>query len=247
MDSAIEIRELTVVRGRRTVLHNISSSVPRGAITGLLGPSGSGKTTLIRTIVGVQIVRSGTVTVLGLPAGSVELRRRIGYFTQSPSVYADMTVRENVRYFASLYGMGAKEADQIITDVGLAEQSKQVVRTLSGGQHSRASLACALVTRPELLVLDEPTVGQDPVLREELWQRFRALAQEGVTLLISSHIMDEANRCDGLILIRDGAILAEGSPEAITSRAGTDDLDQAFLRLVQEQGESTKAVDKEVV
>ncbi|BCB83209.1 ABC transporter ATP-binding protein [Phytohabitans suffuscus] len=247
MDSAIEIRELTVVRGRRTVLHGISASVPRGAITGLLGPSGSGKTTLIRTIVGVQIVRSGTVTVLGLPAGSVELRRRIGYFTQSPSVYADMTVRENVRYFASLYGMGAKEADQIITDVGLAEQSRQVVRTLSGGQHSRASLACALVTQPELLVLDEPTVGQDPVLREELWQRFRALAQGGVTLLISSHIMDEANRCDGLILIRDGAILAEGSPKAITSRAGTDDLDQAFLRLVQEQSESTEAVDKEVV
>ncbi|GAA2133441.1 ABC transporter ATP-binding protein [Streptomyces synnematoformans] len=235
METAIEVRDLTVVRGAREVLHGISTDVPRGVITGLLGPSGSGKTTLFRAIVGVQIVSSGTVTVLGKPAGSAELRRRIGYYTQSPSVYTDLTVRENVRYFASLHSLGAAEADSVIREVGLAEQAGQMVSTLSGGQHSRASLACALVTHPEVLVLDEPTVGQDPVLREELWERFRDLAGRGATLVVSSHIMDEANRCDGLILIREGSIVAEGGPDEIKSRTGTDDLDQAFLRLVRAQ------------
>ena len=158
---------------------------------------------------------------------------RIGYLTQAPSVYADLTVRENARYFASLYGLGAAEADAAVADVGLADAAGQLVGTLSGGQRSRASLACALVGEPELLVLDEPTVGQDPVLRDELWARFRALAAAGTTLLVSSHVMDEASRCDRLLLIREGELIADDTPAAVTAAAGTDDLDEAFLRLIR--------------
>ncbi|HEY2946850.1 MAG TPA: ABC transporter ATP-binding protein [Micromonosporaceae bacterium] len=235
MDSAIEVRDLVVERGKREVLHGFTATIPRGTVTGLLGPSGSGKTTLMRAIVGVQIIRSGTVTVLGEPAGSKGLRHRIGYLTQDPSVYADLTVRENTRYFASLYGLGANDADEAITTVGLADAAHQLISTLSGGQHSRASLACALVSKPELLVLDEPTVGQDPVLRDELWARFRQLAADGATLLVSSHVMDEANRCDRLLLIRDGYLIADDAPAAVKAAASTDDLDEAFLRLIRDR------------
>jgi ABC-2 type transport system ATP-binding protein len=232
VETTIEVTDLVVDRGRQEVLHRISAQIQRGVITGLLGPSGSGKTTLMRAIVGVQMVRSGQVSVLGKPAGSPWLRRRIGYLTQSPSIYADLTVRENTRYFASLYGLDAGVAEETIREVGLTDQAGQLVATLSGGQHSRASLACAMVSRPEVLVLDEPTVGQDPVLRDELWKRFRQLANDGTTLLVSSHVMDEANRCDRLLLIRDGVIIADDSPAAVKAAAGTDDLDQAFLTLV---------------
>lgn len=235
MEATVEITDLVVERGGREVLHGITTQISRGQVTGLLGPSGSGKTTLMRAIVGVQVVESGQVTVLGQPAGSPALRRAIGYYTQAPSIYADLTVRENVRYFASLYGLSADTAEQTIQEVGLADQAGQLVMTLSGGQHSRASLACALVSRPEVLVLDEPTVGQDPLLRDELWHRFRALADVGTTLLVSSHVMDEANRCDRLLLIRDGSIIADDTPDAVKAAAGTDDLDQAFLRLVRQQ------------
>jgi ABC-2 type transport system ATP-binding protein len=232
MENAVEVSDLVVDRGKREVLHGISAGIRPGIVTGLLGPSGGGKTTLMRAIVGVQVIRSGRVSVLGQPAGSPGLRRRIGYLTQSPSIYADLTVRENTRYFASLYGLDAGVAEETIREVGLADQAGQLVSTLSGGQHSRASLACALVSRPELLVLDEPTVGQDPVLRDELWKRFRQLANDGTTLLVSSHVMDEANRCDRLLLIREGTIIADDTPAAVKAAAGTDDLDQAFLTLV---------------
>ncbi len=236
MDNAIEVRDLVVVRGKREVLHGISTSVPAGKVTGLLGPSGSGKTTLMRAIVGVQRVRSGRVDVLGQPAGSPALRARVGYLTQAPSVYADLTVRENARYFASLYpGITSADADQAVRDVGLGDAADQLVSTLSGGQHSRASLACALVGKPTLLVLDEPTVGQDPVLRDELWQRFHALAAAGTTLVVSSHVMDEAGRCDRLVLIREGRIIADDTPAAVRGSAGTDDLDQAFLTLIRRE------------
>jgi ABC-2 type transport system ATP-binding protein len=236
MEAAIEVKDLVVVRGRKEVLHGISTSVSAGVVTGLLGPSGSGKTTLMRAIVGVQKVRSGTVTVLGRPAGSPALRSRIGYVTQAPSVYADLTVRENARYFASLYpGITRADADQAIVDVGLSDATDQLVSTLSGGQFSRASLACALLCKPELLVLDEPTVGLDPVLREDLWSQFRALAAAGTTLVVSSHVMDEASRCDRLILIREGRIIADDSVGAVRASAGTDDLEEAFLRLIRAQ------------
>lgn len=241
MDDAIAVRDLVVDRGRRRVLDGIGCTVPRGAVTGLLGPSGSGKTTLMRAVVGVQTINSGTVTVLGRPAGAAELRHRVGYLTQAPSVYADLTVRENARYFAALQGRTAADADRAVTDVGLAAAAGQLVGTLSGGQRSRASLACALVGEPELVVLDEPTVGQDPVLRADLWARFHALAATGTTLLVSSHVMDEAARCDRLLLIRQGRLIADDTPDAVRAATGVDDLEEAFLRLIRagEAGPST--------
>jgi len=235
MDPVVEVTDLVVDRGRRRVLHGISCTVGSGSVTGLLGPSGSGKSTLMRAVVGVQTVRSGQVRVFGQPAGAPQLRRTVGYLTQAPSVYADLTVRENARYFAALYGLPAADADRAVADVGLADAAGQLVADLSGGQRSRASLACALVGRPELVVLDEPTVGQDPVLRAELWARFHALAAAGTTLLVSSHVMDEAGRCDRLLLIRDGRLVADDTPAAVRAAAGTDDLDEAFLRLIRDR------------
>lgn len=233
MEGAIIVTDLVVERGRVTVLNGLNCRIPAGRITGLLGPSGAGKTTLIRAIVGVQVVRSGTVTVLGRPAGSPELRARVGYVTQAPSVYADLTVIENARYFASIAGASAAAALAAVDQVGLKSARAQLVGTLSGGQRSRASLACAIVGDPEVLVLDEPTVGQDPVLREELWDSFRERANNGTTVLVSSHVMDEANRCDRLLLLRDGGLLADETPSEVKRRAGTTDLDQAFLELIR--------------
>ncbi|GAA3946877.1 ABC transporter ATP-binding protein [Actinoplanes auranticolor] len=234
MTSAVEVEDLVVERGRRRVLQGISCAVAAGSVTGLLGPSGSGKTTLIRAIVGVQVIKSGTVTVLGEPAGGPALRRTVGYVTQAPSVYADLSVRENARYFASLYGLGAADADRAIADVGLAGAAGQLVGNLSGGQRSRASLGCAMIGAPRLLVLDEPTVGQDPVLRADLWAKFHALAAAGTTLLVSSHVMDEAGRCDRLLLIREGRLIGDDSPAAIRAAAGTENLEEAFLRLIRD-------------
>src|SRR3954470_991638 len=233
MDAAVTVTDLVVHRGARRVLHEVGCAIPPGQVTGLLGPSGSGKSTLMRAIVGVQQVRSGQVTVLDRPAGAATLRSRVGYVTQAPSVYADLTVRENARYFAALYGRGAAAADGAIADVGLSDAAGQLVENLSGGQRSRASLACALVGEPELLVLDEPTVGLDPVLREELVIRFHALAAAGTTLIVSSHVMDEAGRCDRLLLLREGRLLSDSTPAELRSRAGTDDLEAAFLSLVR--------------
>jgi ABC-2 type transport system ATP-binding protein len=234
MEPAIEVRDLVVERGKRRVLHGLSCSIPRGSVTGLLGPSGSGKTTLMRAIVGVQVVKSGSVSVLGVPAGSPSLRPAIGYLTQAPSVYADLTVRENARYFASLYkGTTPADADAAVANVGLGDAATQLVGNLSGGQRARASLACALVSHPTVLILDEPTVGQDPVLRDDLWTRFRAMAAAGTTVLVSSHVMDEANRCDRLLLIREGRLIADDTPEAVRAGTGTADLEAAFLHLIR--------------
>jgi ABC-2 type transport system ATP-binding protein len=237
MDAAVTVSDLVVDRGPRRVLHGLSFAVPNGQVTGLLGPSGSGKTTLMRAIVGVQRVRSGDVTVLGEPAGSAGLRHRVGYVTQAPSVYSDMTVRENVRYFASLYGMGPREADAALADVGLGDAAGQLVRDLSGGQQGRASLACALVGAPEVLVLDEPTVGLDPVLRVELWERFHALAAAGTTLIVSSHVMDEAGRCDRLLLLRDGELISDSTPAQLRAEGHSHDLEEAFLNVVRAREE----------
>jgi ABC-2 type transport system ATP-binding protein len=237
MDSAVTVTDLVVERGRRRVLHGLTFAVPPGQVTGLLGPSGSGKTTLMRALVGVQVVHSGDVTVLGEPAGSPALRSRVGYVTQAPSVYADLTVRENARYFAALYGVSAREADAAIADVGLTDAAGQLVADLSGGQRGRASLACALVGCPEVLVLDEPTVGLDPVLRVELWGRFHALAEAGTTLIVSSHVMDEAGRCDRLLLLRDGDLLADSTPAQLRVDGRSEDLEEAFLNLVRAREE----------
>jgi ABC-2 type transport system ATP-binding protein len=209
----------------------------------LLGPNGCGKTTLIRSIVGVQIVESGTVEVLGQPAGSADLRRRVGYVTQAPSVYPDLTVRENLRYFAAVLGAPATDTDRVIREVSLEDHADVVVSKLSGGQESRVSLGAALLGSPELLLLDEPTVGLDPVLRRSLWNVFRRLADSGVTLLVSSHVMDEAARCQELILMREGRILAQDSPEGLLARTGADDIEGAFLRLVDRAEQQAQGAD----
>ena len=230
---AVEVDRLHVVRGGRNALDGITLDVARGTVTGLLGPSGSGKSTLMRAIVGTQLVTSGSVTVLGEPAGSPGLRRRVAYTTQSPAVYDDLTVRENVRYFARLVGAADTQADEVVELVGLGDDAGSVVSRLSGGQRSRVSLATALVGRPELLVLDEPTVGLDPLLRRDLWASFARLAADGATLLVSSHVMDEAERCDELLLVRGGRLLARGTAAEIRARAGGESMDEAFVRLVE--------------
>jgi ABC-2 type transport system ATP-binding protein len=229
---AIAVRDLTVVRGGRTVVDRIAFTVPRGTVTGLLGPSGCGKTTLMRSIVGVQVVAGGDVEVLGHPAGSKQLRRSVGYVTQAPSVYADLTVRENLRYFASVLGAPPGDVERVVDEVELTSHIDVLVGRLSGGQEARASLAVALLNTPELLVLDEPTVGLDPVLRRDLWDMFARLAATGVTLLVSSHVMDEANRCERLLLMRDGKLLADETPAALLEHTGTPDIEAAFLDLV---------------
>jgi ABC-2 type transport system ATP-binding protein len=231
--AAISIRRLRVVRGGQEVLHGIDLEIEPGAVTGLLGPSGSGKTTLIRSIVGVQIVAGGVVSVLGMPAGSAELRRRVGYVTQAPAVYDDLTVRENVDYFARIVGVGRDRVDAVIDRVALRGQRDQVAATGSGGERARLSLATALLHEPEVLVLDEPTVGLDPILRRELWDFFHELADDGSTLLVSSHVMDEAARCEQLILIREGDVLAVETPDRLREETGESDLDAAFLHLIE--------------
>ena len=230
------MEHLQVVRGGVPVLRDLSFAVEQGTVTGLLGPSGSGKSTLIRSVVGVQIVAGGRIEVLGAPAGSAQLRRRVAYVTQAPSVYGDLTLRENLRYFARILGADSGGIDRALETVGLAALAQRQVRTFSGGQLSRASLATALLGDPELLVLDEPTVGLDPVLRRDLWATFRRLAAEGATLLVSSHVMDEADRCDRLLLLRDGRLLADETPAELRARTGRESLDDAFLALVEEEG-----------
>lgn len=230
---AVEVRDLRVVRGGRPVLEGFDVSVATGSVTGLLGPSGCGKSTLMRAIVGVQRVAGGTVTVLGAPAGSAGVRRRVGYVTQAPSVYGDLTVRENVAHVARLLDAPHDQVDAVIGTVGLEELAGRTVGDMSGGQRVRASLAVALLGDPALLVLDEPTVGLDPVLRRDLWRTFHDLAGGGVTILVSSHVMDEAAQCDDLILMRDGALVARETPAQLRARTGTDDLGEAFLRLIE--------------
>ena len=231
---AISVRGLRVRRGAAEVLHDVSLTVPRGQIAGLFGPSGSGKTTLMRALVGVQRGVSGSVQVLGQTAGSPQLRRRIGYVTQDTSVYLDLSVAENLRYFAALMAAGAGDVRRALAAVGLTELAQRPVRTLSGGQQVRVSLAAALVGDPELLVLDEPTVGLDPLLRRDLWALFRRLASDGRTLLVSSHVMDEARHCDALLLLRDGRLIWHDTPTALTTATAAADLDAAFIRIIEQ-------------
>ncbi len=241
--ASIAVDSLTVRRGGREVLHGVSLAVRPGCLTGLLGPSGCGKTTLMRAIVGVQAIASGEVRVLGKPAGSRALRHLVGYVTQAPSIYADLSVRENLRYFARVLGAESAEIDRVIETVALQQHADRVVRDLSGGEQARASLATALLGGPRVLVLDEPTVGLDPLLRRELWATFSALAKDGATLLVSSHVMDEAEHCERLLLMREGTILAQDTPEGLRRRTGESDLDDAFLSLI-EQGAGVKEDDR---
>ncbi|MFE7650262.1 ABC transporter ATP-binding protein [Streptomyces phaeoluteigriseus] len=245
---AVHASALTVARGPRTVLHALDFTVPRGQITGLLGPSGCGKSTLMRAIVGTQAKVTGTLDVLGRPAGHPTLRTRIGYVTQAPSVYDDLSVRQNLAYFAAILDPGRAAADRrhddvarAIADVDLTSHADALAGNLSGGQRNRVSLAVALLGAPELLILDEPTVGLDPVLRRDLWNLFHEIAaSRGTTLLVSSHVMDEAERCHRLLLMREGEILADGTPDHLRARTGTDTVEAAFLHLVDEATEATR-------
>ncbi|NMO00573.1 ABC transporter ATP-binding protein [Gordonia sp. TBRC 11910] len=230
---AISCDRVTVRRGQTTAVDDLSMTIPQGSITGLLGPSGCGKTTLMRAIVGTQRNAEGTVNVLGYPAGSPILRRHVGYVTQSASVYTDLTVVQNVRYFATLFD-AESNVDDALAAVGLTDFADRPTSGLSGGQVNRVSIACALVTQPTLLILDEPTVGLDPVLRADLWARFDALARSGVTLLVSSHVMDEAAHCDNLLLMRGGHLVAQLTPDELRSRTGQSNLEDAFLALIKE-------------
>lgn len=235
MDTAIDISELHVVRGGNEVLPNLSVAVPKGSVTGLMGPSGCGKSTLMRAIVGVQKVAGGSIAVLGEPAGAPALRSRIGYVTQAPSVYTDLTVEENLKYFGRVLGVDDARIATVIEQVDLGDHAARVTARLSGGQRSRVSLAAALLNEPELLVLDEPTVGLDPELRESLWALFHQIASGDATLLVSSHVMDEASRCNELLLMRDGQVLAQLTPDELLSRTGATEMEDAFLKLVRSE------------
>ena len=233
MSATVRVEGLRVVRGGHVAVDGVTCEVPAGEVTGLLGPSGSGKTSLIRSIVGVQVVAGGTVSVLGRPAGSRELRDRIGYVTQAPSVYDDLTVEENIRFFARVLGLGHDAVADALEAVSMDRHRRRPVSGLSGGERSRVSLAVALLGSPELLLLDEPTVGLDPVLRRELWGIFHRIADGGAGVLVSSHVMDEARRCDRLLLMRDGRLVADAPPDELLARTGCTDIESAFLSLVE--------------
>lgn len=234
MKPAIAISDLFVEIEGNAILANISVSLPAGKIIGLLGPSGAGKTTLIRAILGLQKASQGSITLLDLPAGDPAINSQVGYVTQSPSIYLDLTVRENLDYFAALLGAGPAQIREILDEVELAGQEDRLVGTLSGGQKTRVSLAVALLGSPKILLLDEPTVGLDPVLRQKLWLKFKQLSNKGLTILVSSHVMDEAGKCDELLFIREGVLLAAGTPTAIIKRSQAADMDDAFLKLALE-------------
>jgi ABC-2 type transport system ATP-binding protein len=234
---AVRVRDLHVQRGGREVLRGLTFDVPAGQVTGLLGPSGCGKTTLMRALVGVQSHVTGSIEVHGEPAGAKVLRRRIGYVTQAPSVYADLTVRQNLQFFATVLSAGRDSIERAIGYVDLADHADVTVGRLSGGQESRASLAVALLGSPQVLVLDEPTVGLDPVLRRDLWALFHRLAETGVSVFVSSHVMDEADRCERLLLMREGLLLADDTPQALRERTGSPDIEGAFLALVEKADE----------
>ena len=229
----IRVEHLRVVRARREVLSDLSFTVERGELIGLLGPSGSGKSTLMRSLLGVQIIASGSVEVLGALAGTSGLRTRVGYVTQAPSVYTDLSVRENLTYFADVLGAPRTDVDRVIGDVDLAHHTHSLVRGLSGGEVARVSLAAALLGSPQVLVLDEPTVGLDPLLRRDLWNIFQGLAASGVTIIVSSHVMDEAQRCQRLLLMREGLLIFDASPRELLVRTRTTDYDAAMVSLIE--------------
>jgi ABC-2 type transport system ATP-binding protein len=233
--NAVEVEDLVVIRGKNLVLPGLTTDVKTGSVTGLLGPSGCGKTTLIRAIVGIQIIKSGRVTVLGDPAGTATTRARVGYVTQSSSVYPDLTVSQNLEYFASLAGSDSAAIAEALGNVGLASDARSLTGNLSGGQKTRVSLAASLLADPDVYLLDEPTVGLDPVLRRDLWQMFARLAANGKTMLVSSHVMDEAARCDRVLLMREGGLVADASPDGLRAQTGEDDLEKAFLVLAERQ------------
>lgn len=236
---SIVITDMSVEIGKGFLaLKNISLTLPSGQIIGLIGPSGAGKTTLMRSIVGRQKIKKGTINILGIPAGTPKLREQLSYMTQGGSVYPDLTVRENLQYFSVMTNVKRRVIDQTVTDAlvatDLTDRANYLVSNLSGGQKQRVSLAVALLGKPKILVLDEPTVGLDPVLREKLWKLFHQLASSGTTLLVSSHVMDEAARCDELVFIRDGHVLAQGTAKELSQKTSAKNLEESFIKLTEQ-------------
>jgi len=227
---AVEALQVSKRFGAQRALDGVTLRVRRGEVYGILGPNGAGKTTLIRSLVGLIVPDGGTVAVLGRRMPSLDILARVGYMTQQAALYPDLSAAENVRFFAEIYGAdgGVREALEF---VDLWDRRDSVVSNLSGGMRTRCSLACALVHKPDLLLLDEPTVGVDPQLRVQLWDRFQRMAREGAAILVSSHVMDEAERCDRLGLIRFGRLLAEGTVAELKRQAGVERLEDAFLKL----------------
>jgi len=234
-DLAVDAQGLRKRFGAIEALRGIDLRIRPGEIYGLLGPNGSGKTTFIRCVAGLLRPEAGTLTVLGGTPRAAVSAGRVGYMTQAPALYGELSINENLRFFAALQGVPHSDdrIEEALRTVDLLDRRQSVVNTLSGGMRTRVSLAATLLHRPSLLLLDEPTVGVDPLLRNEFWTHFRKLASSGITMLVSSHVMDEASRCDRLGLIRGGVVLAEGSAGELVSRAGTRDLESAFLALAQ--------------
>ena len=235
MSSAISITDLTVIRDGNTILHEFNLEIQSGKILGLLGPSGSGKTTIMRSVVGLQRLTVGSISVLGIPAGDKALRSRVSYSTQDASIYRDLTCSENIDYFAALQGRSTTTTAEVLELVDLSKNRKQLGATLSGGERARLALATALVGKPEILILDEPTTGLDPLLRRDLWSLFHRFSAQGKTLIVSSHMMEEADHCDELVLLREGAILAQGTPSQLRHNAGIDNLESVFISLVEKK------------
>jgi ABC-2 type transport system ATP-binding protein len=236
METAVRVKDLSVtLDGQFQALKNINLELPAGKAIGFIGPSGAGKTTLIRGIVGRLKTPEGSISVFGQPAGSAELREQVSYMTQELSVYPDLTVQENLAYFVTMAGQSRRQARQTINDVltavNMTDKAATLVNNLSSGQKQRVSLAIALIGSPRLMVLDEPTVGLDPVLRQNLWKLFNRLAGHGTTLIISSHSMDEAQRCDDLVLIRNGEVIAHSSPAEFRKQTGEKTVEAGFLKL----------------
>jgi len=235
MDEIVQIKDLYKHFGSVRAVDGLNLSVKGGEIYGLLGPNGSGKTTLIRLILGLLKPSSGDISVLGQTMPDKSILSQVGYMTQSSALYDDLSVWENVAFFSEICGsMSRKQVDESVTLVGLQDKKDALIRTLSGGMKQRTSLACALAHQPKLLLLDEPTVGIDPQLRATFWTYFRQLASKGVTLIISSHVMDEAERCNRLGFLRQGKLLAEGSADALREKAETTTLEEAFLHFVKD-------------
>jgi len=231
---AVQISGLQVRYGRQTVLTDLSVTLPRGQIIGILGPSGSGKTTLVKAIMGLNRIRKGSISILGHRVPSLAALDAVGYMAQENALYEDLTAMDNLLFFARLCGLtraeAAKRARQLFDFVGLTGEEKKIVGNYSGGMQRRLSLAVALIGQPPLLLLDEPTVGIDPVLRQKFWREFETLKAQGSTLLATTHVMDEASRCDRLLLLREGRIIANGTVPELLDKTGTNSVEEAFLR-----------------
>ena len=234
MDVIVETSGIRKHFGPVRAVDGVDMAVRTGEIYGLLGPNGSGKTTLIRLLVGLLRPSSGSARVLGRAVPDKAILAQVGYMPQANALYEDLTVRENIAFFGEMCGgVSRRRVDELIALVDLSDRADSLVRTLSGGMRQRTSLACALVHKPRLLLLDEPTVGVDPQLRVAFWDYFRQLARDGATLIVSSHVMDEAERCDRLGFMRQGRLLAEGTARDLREKAGADTLEEAFIRFAE--------------